>query len=70
MWPAAVDLTSEDAAHPIESAKKAGVGSGWRVQEPGKQTIRLNIDTPHRTSRIQVMFQEDQRERTREFALR
>jgi hypothetical protein len=65
-----VDLTSEDAAHPIESAIKTGVGSGWRAQEPGKQTIRLIFDTPHRISRIQVMFQEDQRERTQEFVLR
>ena len=65
-----VDLTSEDAAHPIESAMKAGVGPGWRAQEPGKQTTRLISDTPHRVSRIQVMFQDDQRERTQEFALR
>jgi hypothetical protein len=40
-----VDLTSEDTAHPVEPAIKTGVGSGWRAQEPGKQTTRLNFDT-------------------------
>jgi len=65
-----VELTSEDAEHPIESALINDAGSGWRAQQPGKQTIRLLLDKPHRISRIQLMFQEDERVRTQEFVLR
>jgi len=65
-----VELTSEDAEHPIESALKMNTGSGWRAQQPGKQTIRLLFDKPHRISGIQLAFQEDERERTQEFVLR
>ena len=65
-----VELTSEDAGHPIESALIINTGSGWRAQQPGKQTIRLLFDKPHRISRIQLAFQEDERERTQEFVLR
>jgi len=65
-----VELTSEDAEHPIESALKMKAGSGWRAQQPGKQTIRLLFDKPHRISRIQLAFQEHERERTQEFVLR
>jgi len=65
-----VELTSEDAEHPIESALIMKTGSGWRAQQPGKQTIRLLFDKPHRISRIQLAFQEDELERTQEFVLR
>jgi uncharacterized protein (DUF736 family) len=65
-----VELTSEDAEHPIESALKMNTGSGWRAQQPGKQTIRLRLDKPRRIRRIQLAFQEDERERTQEFVLR
>jgi len=65
-----VELTSEDAEHPIESALKMNAGSGWRAQQPGKQTIRLLFDKLHRISRIQLAFQEDELERTQEFVLR
>ena len=65
-----VELTSEDAEHPIESALIMNTGSGWRAQQPGKQTIRLLFDKPHRISRIQLLFQEHERERTQEFVLR
>ena len=65
-----VELTSEDAEHPIESALKMNTGSGWRAQQPGKQTIRLRFDKPRRIRRIQLAFQEDERERTQEFVLR
>ena len=37
---AEVEITSEDAAHPIESALLLGLASGWRAAGPGKQTIR------------------------------
>lgn len=64
-----VELTSEDSEHPIESALVTNTGSGWRARQPGKQKIRLIFDKPHRISRIQLMFQEDDRERTQEFVL-
>ena len=65
-----VELTSEDAEHPIESALIMNTGSGWRAQQPGKQTIRLLFDKPHRIRRIQLVFQEDELDRTQEFVLR
>ena len=65
-----VELTSEDTEHTIESALVSNTGSGWRAQLPGKQTIRLLFDTPHRISRIQLVFQEDELEHTQEFVLR
>jgi hypothetical protein len=65
-----VELTSEDAEHPIKSALIMNTGSGWRAQQPGKQTIRLLFDKPHRIGRIQLAFQEDERQRTWEFVLR
>lgn len=64
-----VELTSEDAEHPIESALKMTSGPGWRAQEPGKQTIRLLFDKPHSIRRIQLLFQEHECERTQEFTL-
>jgi hypothetical protein len=64
------ELTSEDASHPLESALKPGVGSGWRASEPGQQTIRLLFDQPLRVRRIHLVFQEDDEQRTHEFVLR
>ena len=67
---AQVELTSEDTEHTIESALASNTGPGWRAQLPGKQTIRLLFDTPRRITRIQLVFQEDELERTQEFVLR
>ena len=67
---AQAELTSEDASHPLESALKPGVGSGWRASEPGQQTIRLLFDQPLRVRRIHLVFQEDEQERTQELLLR
>ena len=36
-----VELTSEDSAHPIESALLPIGGSGWRAAQAGEQTIRV-----------------------------
>ena len=66
---AQVELTSEDAAHPIEAALIPGFGSGWRAAQAGEQTIRLLFDEPLRVRRIQLLFQEDQLARTQEFVL-
>jgi hypothetical protein len=67
---AQVELTSEDAAHPIESALIPGAGTGWRAVQPGQQSICLLFDKPQRVSRIRLVFQEDEQERTHEFVLR
>jgi hypothetical protein len=67
---ARIELTSEDRKHPIESALAMNSGPGWRAQQPGKQMIRLIFDKPRRINRIQLKFQEDERERTQEFVLR
>ena len=64
------ELTSEDPAHPIESALVTGSGAGWCAQHPGKQTVRLRFDQPHSINRIQLEFQEHERQRTQEFVLR
>jgi hypothetical protein len=67
---AQVEITSEDANHPIESALIPGTGSGWRAAQPGEQTIRLRFDEPLRLKRIRLVFPEDAQERTQEFVLR
>ncbi len=67
---AQVEITSEDVDHPIESALLPGAGPGWRAAQPGEQTIRLLFDEPLRLKRIQLVFQEDKKERTQEFVLR
>jgi|ERR1019366_5513245 hypothetical protein len=66
---AEVEITSEDTAHPIESALLPG-RSGWRAAGPGKQTIRLIFDCPQRIQRILINFAEPSTERTQEYVLR
>lgn len=67
---AEVEITSEDAAHPIESALLPGGAAGWRAAEPGKQTIRLIFSRPQRLRRIWMEFEENRVERTQEYVLR
>ena len=67
---AEVEITSEDAAHPIESALLPVRASGWRAAGPGKQTIRLLFDDPQRLQRIWLNFVETRTERTQEYVLR
>ena len=67
---ARVELTSEDAAHPIEAALLGGDASGWRAAEPGEQSIRLFFHEPQRLSRIWLRFVEVEASRTQEFTLR
>ena len=66
---AQVELTSEDAANPIEAALVPS-GLGWRAAQAGEQTIRLLFDELQRVRRIQLLFHEDQQTRTQEFVLR
>ncbi len=65
-----VELTSEDAAHPVEAALRTSGGPGWRAAEPGEQTIRLRFHDPQRLRRIWLRFVEAGAERTQEFVLR
>ena len=65
-----VEITSEDAKHPIESALLPGEGPGWRAAAPGKQTIRLVFQKPQQLRRIRLSFMETAAERTQEYVLR
>ena len=65
-----VEVSSEEAEHPIESALIPGGGLGWRAAVAGEQTIRLLFDEPQKISRIRLQFSEPQGgERTQEFVL-
>ena len=67
---AQVEVTSEDAAHPIESGLLPGSESGWRAGQPGAQTVRLVFDQPQRIKRLHLEFHEPESERTQQFVLR
>jgi hypothetical protein len=67
---AEVEITSEDARHPIESALLLGDDAGWRAGTPGKQTIRLLFVHPQQLHRIRLNFVEALTERTQEYVLR
>jgi hypothetical protein len=67
---AQVEVTSEDPAHPIESALLSTGGPGWRAAEPGQQTVRLVFDDPRTVTRMRLVFQEQEHARTQQFALR
>jgi hypothetical protein len=67
---AQVEITSENAAHPIESALLSTPGSGWRATEPGEQRIRLLFEHPQGVRRIRLRFIEPITDRTQEFVLR
>jgi hypothetical protein len=67
---ARVELSSEEANHPVEAALIPGDTRGWRAGHPGEQTIRLLFDEPLALRRIRLAFTETGRERTQEFVLR
>jgi len=67
---AEIELTSEDAAHPIDAALRLEGGESWRAAEPGAQTLRLRFDDPQRLERIRLVFEEREVSRTQEFVLR
>jgi hypothetical protein len=67
---AQVEITSESAEHPIESALIPDRGPRWRAAQPGKQTIRLTFDQPLSLGRILLRFEEEEQARTQEFVLR
>lgn len=66
---AQVEVTSEEAAYPIEEALTKSGKPGWRASEAGEQRIRLIFDEPQRISSIHLLFEESQQARTQEFVL-
>ncbi|HKR27687.1 MAG TPA: hypothetical protein VJT08_11640 [Terriglobales bacterium] len=66
---AAVEISSEDPAHPFEAALSAGKGEGWRAAAPGPQIIRIKFDKPIALRRIRLEFREATVERSQEFRL-
>jgi hypothetical protein len=67
---AEVEITSEDAMHPIESALLPGEASGWHAGKPGKQTIWLRFAHPQGLRWIWLNFVESVAQRTQEYVLR
>jgi len=67
---AVVEVTSEEKKYPVESALVSGEMRGWRAADSGTQTIRLIFDQPQRLTRILLVFEEAETERTQEFVLR
>jgi hypothetical protein len=67
---AQVEVTSEDAAHPIERALTGSGPEGWLAATPGEQVIRLLFDEPATIRSIEVRFDERDATRTQEFVLR
>jgi hypothetical protein len=67
---AEVEITSEDAGYPIESALLPDGRSGWRAAEPGMQTIRLLFSSPQQIRWIRLSFVETSVQRTQEYVLR
>jgi hypothetical protein len=66
---AAVELTSEDPAHPIEAAlKQPPQPAGWRAGTTGRQMITLQFIVPQDLRQIYLRF-EHQDTRTQEFQL-
>jgi hypothetical protein len=65
-----VEVTSEDSAHPIESAFSPHHAEGWRAGTLGDQTIRLLFKRPQRLTRIRLHFVETDLRRTHEYVLR
>lgn len=65
-----VEVSSEDAAHSIESALIPGAGSSWRAEKPGEQAIRLLFHEPQSIKRVRLVFEEHDLARTQQFVLR
>ena len=67
---AAVEVSSEDSAHPVEGALLEGQSTGWRAATPGEQSIRLVFAAAQPIRRIQLRFAETRHARTQEYVLR
>jgi hypothetical protein len=67
---ASVEVTSEEKDYGIESALVSGEMRGWRAADSGTQTIRIIFDEPQKVTRIALVFEETETDRTQEFVLR
>lgn len=67
---AVVEVTSEEKEYPVEAALGAEEMRGWRAADSGAQTVRLIFDKPQRLTRISLVFEETETERSQEFVLR
>ena len=67
---AQVEVSSEEAQHPIEAALVPGASSGWRAAAPGQQIVRLLFDEPQKLRLIHLVFDEHEQERLQEYTLR
>ena len=67
---ALVEVTSEEAARPVESALLPGASAGWRAAAPGEQTLRVVFDEPLNLRRVFLLFRGEESPRTQEFVLR
>jgi len=67
---ASVEVTSEEAGYPVESALLRGERRGWRAGKGGTQIIRITFDEPQKLKRIRLVFEEVESPRTQEFVLR
>lgn len=67
---AQVEVSSEEAQHPIEAALLPGVSAGWRAAAPGQQLVRLMFDKPQNLRLIRLVFEEHGQERLQEYTLR
>jgi len=65
-----VEVTSEEKDYGIDSALVLGETRGWRAAVSGAQTVRLIFDKAQRLTRISLVFEETDTERTQEFVLR
>jgi hypothetical protein len=65
-----VEVTSEEKDYPVESALISGEVRGWRAADSATQTTRLIFDESQRLTRIALVFEETEVERTQEFVLR
>ena len=69
---ATVQVTSEDAAHPIDNAfdrDRGPGGSRWIAVGPGEQTVILLFDSPQTIRKIGVEIEELAVSRTQELSL-
>src|ERR1700723_4190324 len=67
---AVVEVTSEEKEYPVEAALVLEEMRGGRAAASGTQPIRLLFDKPQRLTRISLVFEETDIERTQEFVLR
>lgn len=67
---AQVEVSSEEAQHPIEAALVPGASSGWRAAAPGQQVVRVIFDEPQTLRLIHLVFDEHEQERQQQYTLR